>query len=100
MTGGGFHIPDEDWDHGTIYTSPTSKILLLLRFPHLRPYVVELELHQVHTIRGRSIKLIEANHCPGAVMFLMKDEDNTTILHTGDFRFKPNMLKNFFKQPQ
>jgi hypothetical protein len=45
MTGGGFHIPDEDWDHGTIYTSPTSKILLLLRFPHLRPYVVELELH-------------------------------------------------------
>ena len=39
MSPGGFYAPDEDWDYGTIYTSPISKALLLLRFPHLKPHV-------------------------------------------------------------
>ena len=36
---GGYSVPDEDWRWGTIYTSPTSMKLLILRFPHLKPYV-------------------------------------------------------------
>lgn len=55
MSGPGFNVPDEEWDHGKIYTSTTSKILLLLRFPHLRPYVEELDLYKVHNIRGRTV---------------------------------------------
>ena len=38
--------------------------------------------------------LYEANHCPGAVMFLFKGQQGN-VLHTGDFRFKDPMLDHF-----
>lgn len=40
-----------------------------------------------------TITAIEANHCPGAVMFMFEG-DFGRILHTGDFRFHPQILKS------
>jgi DNA cross-link repair 1B protein len=39
------------------------------------------------------VTLIDANHCPGACMFLLEGYFGT-ILHTGDFRFDPLILQH------
>ena len=49
----GYFAPDEGWSWGYIYTSHKSKALLLLRFPHLKPFVKSLELQKWYTIKGR-----------------------------------------------
>jgi mRNA degradation ribonuclease J1/J2 len=38
-----------------------------------------------------TLRLIDANHCPGAVMFFMQGPFGN-LLHTGDFRVHPDML--------
>lgn len=36
---------------------------------------------------------MEANHCPGAACILFKIKDRQkVVLHTGDFRWNPNLL--------
>ena len=42
---------------------------------------------------GISVVLMDACHCPGAVLMLFKGKMGT-VLHTGDFRFHQSMLEN------
>ena len=87
-----YSAPRTDWCFGSIYTSPISAQILVHRFPHLRPYVKALPLKTPIEIKGRLVTLIPANHCPGAVLFLITSKKDGTILHTGDFRFQPKMI--------
>ena len=41
---------------------------------------------------GVLVMLIDAAHCPGAVMFLFKSQRFGNILHTGDFRLAEPMF--------
>jgi Cft2 family RNA processing exonuclease len=97
--GGNCMIPKTDWNNGKIYTSVISAKILLNRFSNLKPYVVPLELYTDYQIKGRTVTLLEANHCPGAVMFLFKSNSGI-VLHTGDFRFKKAMLPQILKHTE
>ena len=86
------------WTSGLIYASRCSKLIVTDRWPNLKNFVVSLEMDEEHWIyvdeektEGISVMLMDAYHCPGAVMFLFKGKMGT-VLHTGDFRFDEQML--------
>lgn len=56
---------------------------------------VELELSPKSRIR---VTLFDANHCPGAVMFLIEG-DGKAILYTGDVRAEPWFVNAVARQP-
>ena len=97
---------NSSWNYGKIYASQMSKALICDRFPHLKAHVIGLEMNEEHWIfldeekkEGVSVVLLDACHCPGAVMFLIKGKMGT-VLHTGDFRFHSSMLQNKLLCPE
>jgi DNA cross-link repair 1A protein len=44
-------------------------------------------------LEGCKITPMEANHCPGALLFLFQFSDGRNILHTGDFRANEKMVQ-------
>ena len=97
MGNSGYKVPRTDWCFGKIYASDISAKILIARFPHLRAFTVALDLMTKYEIKGRQVWLIPANHCPGAVMFLVRSQNGRQILHTGDFRYRPEMLEEIQK---
>eukprot|EP00743_Colponemidia_sp_Colp-15_P008139 GILK01008824.1.p1 GENE.GILK01008824.1~~GILK01008824.1.p1 ORF type:complete len:460 (+),score=74.35 GILK01008824.1:110-1381(+) len=87
------------WKRGTIFCSPVTKRLLLLKFGIDESRVTALDVNHTHIVNSHSSKhtdlisvsVIDANHCPGAVMFLFQGPFGC-ILHTGDFRYTPMQL--------
>ncbi|XP_046548367.1 DNA cross-link repair 1A protein-like [Haliotis rubra] len=54
-------------------------------------YIHTLPLNQPCDVEGVELTLMEANHCPGAVIILFRLKSGQTYLHTGDFRADPAM---------
>ncbi|TGZ59629.1 hypothetical protein CRM22_008971 [Opisthorchis felineus] len=77
---------------GTIYCSAITKSLVQLKFGgNLK--VMAIPLNESFPICGIDVVAMDANHCPGSVMFLFHLKSmKRFILHTGDFRFHLDML--------
>ncbi|XP_029429299.1 5' exonuclease Apollo-like [Rhinatrema bivittatum] len=85
--------------HRPIYCSPLTAKILQLKIQVNSEWIHPLEEGVPHKLNldnfGKetlTVTLIDANHCPGSVMFLFEGYFGT-ILYTGDFRYTPDMLR-------
>jgi hypothetical protein len=87
------------WNSGTIYCSvPTANLVnqqlgIDRKFLHPLPMMTPV----VVASRGKpvTVTLLDANHCPGAVMFLFEigmNKNKKHILHVGDFRWNTEFM--------
>ncbi|XP_072306177.1 5' exonuclease Apollo [Eucyclogobius newberryi] len=87
------------WSIRPIYCSPVTATLLQLRLKVKEQWIHPLELGEPYLLplddigkETMTVTLIDANHCPGAVMFLFEGYFGS-VLYTGDFRYTPSMLR-------
>lgn len=87
------------WNNRPIYCSPVTARLLQIKLKVKELWIHPLELGEPHLLplddigkETMTVTLIDANHCPGAVMFLFEGYFGS-ILYTGDFRYTPSMLR-------
>ncbi|KAM6977765.1 5' exonuclease Apollo [Aplochiton taeniatus] len=87
------------WCHRPIYCSQVTAKLLTLKLKVKEQWIHPLEVGDPTLLPlddiGKewfTVTLIDANHCPGAVMFLFQGYFGC-ILYTGDFRYTPSMLQ-------
>ncbi|MED6238871.1 5' exonuclease Apollo [Ataeniobius toweri] len=87
------------WSDRPIYCSPITAALLRLKLQVKERWIHPLELCEPYLLplddigkEKLTVTLIDANHCPGAVMFLFEGYFGD-ILYTGDFRYTPSMLR-------
>ena len=101
-----YHGLSSSWKHGTIYCSKITANFLRQELDIDRKYIVALPMDQDYALNSFvNVCLIDANHCPGSVLFLFKvfRSDGSTVrhLHTGDFRANPRMcLHPLIRQPE
>ncbi|XP_026530933.1 5' exonuclease Apollo isoform X2 [Notechis scutatus] len=83
-----------------VYCSPVTGQILNLKLKVAKQWIRPLEVGNSHVVPlddiGRetmTVTLIDANHCPGSVMFLFEGYFGV-ILYTGDFRYTPNMQQD------
>jgi hypothetical protein len=84
------------WSAGLIYCTPITARLVVARLRVRQEYVREVAVGGPPVVLAFGgggggdnvmVDVLEANHCPGAAMFLFHCPDGTKHLHTGDFRF-------------
>ncbi|KAM4700447.1 5' exonuclease Apollo isoform 2-T2 [Discoglossus pictus] len=87
------------WKH-PLYCSPITAKILKHKLQVSNKWIHPLEVGSCHMLplddtgtETMTVTLIDANHCPGSVMFLFEGYFGT-ILYTGDFRYSPSMLSN------
>ncbi|KAG0169653.1 hypothetical protein DFQ30_003456 [Apophysomyces sp. BC1015] len=84
------------WSHGPIYCSTITANLVHQQLGVSRDFLRPLAMDKEIPINDHvTVGLIDANHCPGSVLFFFKilRRDGVVVrhLHTGDFRANPRM---------
>ncbi|ODQ80885.1 hypothetical protein BABINDRAFT_24936, partial [Babjeviella inositovora NRRL Y-12698] len=93
----------KSWANGLLYCSEITDRLVRLRYPTmdhtiLRPLPMNKKIELILPDGSFNVTLIDANHCPGAVLFLFeytrKEGSTLRMLHCGDFRVCKEMIEN------
>ncbi|MCO5594627.1 hypothetical protein L7F22_048660 [Adiantum nelumboides] len=76
----------KSWANGPIYCTPVTARLLALCLYVDEKWIHPLPLGEPHLVDGVEVKMLDANHCPGAAIIHFRLQSGQAILHTGDFR--------------
>eukprot|EP00934_Nitzschia_sp_Nitz4_P007015 Nitzschia sp. Nitz4//scaffold38_size140716//8275//10148//NITZ4_003126-RA/size140716-augustus-gene-0.131-mRNA-1//-1//CDS//3329550015//7005//frame0 len=86
------------WDTGVIYCSLPTATLVSQQLGVKQEFLHPLPMNSPTVIASKdkpvTVTLLDANHCPGAVMFLFQ-VGNRRILHVGDFRWDNNLMMQY-----
>ncbi|KAJ3352519.1 hypothetical protein HDU83_007938 [Entophlyctis luteolus] len=79
-----------------VYCSKITANLLISQLRVRPEFVRPLPIGEPIQLGNAEVTLIDANHCPGSVIFVFRvsnlsDSSTKTYLHTGDFRFSPTV---------
>ncbi|XP_024611864.1 DNA cross-link repair 1A protein isoform X2 [Neophocaena asiaeorientalis asiaeorientalis] len=77
-----------------VYCSEITGNLLKSKLHVQEQYIHPLPTDTECIVNGVKVVLLDANHCPGAVMILFYLPNGYVILHTGDFRADPTMERS------
>ncbi|KAG0380167.1 DNA break repair nuclease [Mortierella sp. AD032] len=81
------------WNHGPIYCSSITANLVISRLRVDEQYIKRLPMYEPTVVGGVTVRLMDANHCPGSVLFVFDlHNPKRRYLHTGDFRASPDMV--------
>lgn len=78
------------WKHGPVYCSTVTGALVEMRLGVPKQYIRTLPMNAWTDVDGVRVYLMDANHCPGSVIFVFHAHGKT-VLHTGDFRANDKM---------
>lgn len=77
---------------GGIICSPITAKLLAYRFYIPEKHMLTMESDETREIQGVRITALDANHCPGALLFIVETEYEKNV-YTGDFRYNSAMAE-------
>lgn len=89
----------KSWAQGSIYCSKVTADLLSYKFKVPEERIVALPAETSIQISSNvSVICFDANHCPGAFVFLFREVDGNDetvqwVLHTGDFRSNDDLIE-------
>lgn len=86
----------KSFHHGTIHCTPETARLVHGRLGIEQSRIAEHPLYTRSVVgpQGVAVTAINANHCPGACMFIFEVPGQPPLLHTGDFRFDECMKED------